>query len=88
MDTLDHMSMPVSEGGAEVSTYDEQEIERLRGVCDKLRLQRDDAIKICLMILEHSTPSSDKSGKHVHKYAVDCLNMLKHSIPYELKTKC
>jgi len=36
MDTINHMSVSVSEGGAGVSIHDEQEIERLRANRDSI----------------------------------------------------
>lgn len=69
-----------------MSIHDEQEIERLQNQSEKLRLQRDDAIKIAMLILEHSTPNNG-SSKHVHKYAVDMLGVMQNSIEYALSTK-
>lgn len=63
-----------------MNTHDEQDI-------NKVRNQRDDAIKIAMLILEHSTVNSNESSKHVHKYAVNMLEFMRHTIPYPINTK-
>ena len=59
-------------------------VEELQKELKRVTDQRDDAIKIALMIINSSTVTTDKSLKHVHKYAVDMLEMMRHTIPYKL----